>query len=177
MKVLPSIAFNDFSGSANDVTARSLGGRIILSTRAKPSAVVTPAQSLTRNAFAKISKTFRTLTAAQMAAWENLAQNTYSQSVLGQKVTLTAYNLFMRLNANRHTAGEAILMDAPESVVAIGGVAISDFWITPNVICFTGIESPSSNLKLVVKLSAGLSSGVTNGWSRTVIVAPGIIPN
>lgn len=40
MKALPSIAFNDFSGTAGDVTARFVKGRTILTVRPFPSKVV-----------------------------------------------------------------------------------------------------------------------------------------
>ncbi len=52
MKALPSIAFNDFSGTAKDVTARKVNGRVILTVRPFPSKVVSPSQKTKRNALA-----------------------------------------------------------------------------------------------------------------------------
>ena len=43
MKALPSIAFNEFKGSAGDVTARVSKGRQVLSARSMHSASKTPA--------------------------------------------------------------------------------------------------------------------------------------
>ena len=45
------------------------------------------------------------------------------------------------------------------------------------MIMFTGIEKPQESYKLFVKMSSGLSVGISNGWSRTVIVAPGVDEN
>lgn len=45
MKALPSIAFNDFSGTAKDVTARHFRGRTVLTVRPFPSKVVSSSQS------------------------------------------------------------------------------------------------------------------------------------
>ena len=55
MIVKPSIAFNDFAGTAKDVTARNVKGRNILSSRAQHSKIVTPAQAVSRNRLSKIS--------------------------------------------------------------------------------------------------------------------------
>ena len=50
MKALPSIAFNDFSGTAKDVTARHFRGRTVLTVRPFPSKVVSSSQKTNRNA-------------------------------------------------------------------------------------------------------------------------------
>jgi hypothetical protein len=53
-------------------------------------------------------------------------------------------------------------------------VEYEDFWITPERIVFMNVQQPSDNHFLVVKMSPAQSPGVTNGWSKTVIVAPGV---
>lgn len=45
MKVIPSIAFNAFSGSAGDVTARSVKGRTLLNHKAYQPKTKTPPRS------------------------------------------------------------------------------------------------------------------------------------
>lgn len=62
MKALPSIAFNEFKGSAGDVTARISKGHQVLSGRALPGNVITAAQAARRCSFASISKAFKKLT-------------------------------------------------------------------------------------------------------------------
>lgn len=83
MKALPSIAFNDFSGTAKDVTARHFRGRTVLTVRPFPSKVVSSSQKTNRNAMDKISRAFKTLTDAQIAGWSALGEHLHSDSVLG----------------------------------------------------------------------------------------------
>lgn len=75
MKALPSIAFNEFKGSAEGggVTARVSKGRQVLSGRALPGNVTTAAQAARRCSFASISKAFRKLTDEQIQQWNTLA--------------------------------------------------------------------------------------------------------
>ena len=171
MQALPSIAFGGFSGSAKDVTARQVGNRTILSVRSWPTGQTTSAQVVRRASLSKITKSYKTLTAEQMIAWENLAQHTSGQSVLGQKAELSGINLYVRLNANRVMAGEAIIADAPVSQVAVPNVLYNDISITPQLIVFGGIKHESAPYKMVVKMSSSQSAGVSNGWSKTVIIS------
>ena len=171
MIALPSIAFGGFSGSAKGVTARQVGGRSILSVRSWPTGQTTTAQVVRRASMSKITKSYKTLTAAQMQAWENLAQHCSGASVFGQKAELSGINLYVRLNANRVMAGEAIVADAPLGQVAVPNVEYSDISVTPQLIVFGGIKHQSSPYKMVVKMSGSQSAGISNGWSKTVIIS------
>ena len=171
MIALPSIAFGGFSGSAKDVTARQVGGRSILSVRSWPTGQTTSAQVVRRASLSKITKTYKTLTDSQMQEWERLAEHTSGQSVFGQKAQLTGINLYVRLNANRVMAGEALIADAPAAVVAVPNVSYSAVEVTPQLVIFGGITHESSPYKLVVKMSGSQSAGISNGWSKTVIIS------
>ena len=171
MIALPSIAFGGFSGSAKDVTARQVGGRSILSVRAWPTGQTTSAQVVRRASLSKITKSYKTLTDAQMLSWENLASHTSGESVFGQKAELSGINLYVRLNANRVMAGEAVIADAPAAVVAVPNVEYDTVSITPQLVIFGGITHQSSPYKLVVKMSGSQSAGISNGWSKTVIIS------
>jgi len=174
MIVKPSIAFNDFSGTAKDVTARNVHGRNILSSRAQHSKKVTPAQAVSRNRLSKISRTFRQLSDSQINQWEVLAGHMKGISTFGQAAELTPHNAFVRINSNRAMVGMPLLTDAPAYTVDVPEVEYEDFWITPERIVFLNVQQPSDNHFLVVKMSPAQSPGVTNGWSKTVIVAPGV---
>ena len=167
----PSIAFNDFSGTAKDVTARNVKGRNILSVRAYQSKVVTPAQAVTRNQLSKISREYKQLSDSQMQSWEVLASHLRAASSIGSSADMTGHNAFVRVNVNRRLAGEAILLDAPSHLGSIPNVSYSTVSITPQLVVFGGITHESSPYKLVVKMSGSQSAGVSNGWSRTVIIA------
>ena len=171
MIALPSIAFGGFSGSAKDVTARQVGGRSILSVRAWPTGQTTSAQVVRRASLSKITKSYKTLTDAQMLSWENLASHTSGESVFGQKAELSGINLYVRLNANRVMAGEAVIADAPAAVVAVPNVSYNTVSVTPQLVIFGGITHQSSPYKLVVKMSGSQSAGISNGWSKTVIIS------
>ena len=68
-------------------------------------------------------------------------------------------------------AGEALIAEAPAAVAAVPNVSYSNVEITPQLVIFGGIKHESSPYKLVVKMSGSQSSGITNGWSKTVIIS------
>ena len=176
MKAIPSIAFNDFSGSAGDVTARSVGGRTLINHKAYQSKVKTPAQAVSRNALSKVSRAYKQLTDSQMKAWGALAKHLKGISIFGKAAELTAHNAFVRINVNRQMAGEDLLVDAPDYVNNSPAVSYDDFWVTPRHIVFAQLNTPSDHHVLVFKMSPALSNGISSGWGRTVIVDPGAVP-
>ena len=171
----PSIAFNDFSGTAKDVTARSVNGRNILSVRAQQSKIVTPAQAVSRNKLSKISRAYKQLSDSQMTAWGTLASHLKGISTFGSPAELTPHNAFVRINSNRAMVGMPLLAEAPVYKADVPEVLYEDLWISPDMIVFTGLEVPSDTYRLVVKMSPAQSPGTSSGWSKTVIVAPGIV--
>ena len=171
MIALPSIAFGGFSGSAKGVTARQVGGRSVLSLKCHPTGVATGAQLARRASLKKISKSWKELTSVQMADWDRLAEHESGESSFGQKAEISGLNLYIRLNSNRVMAGERIVSDAPVALVAVPNVEYDQAIITPQLIIINGIRHQSSPFKLVVKMSGSQSSGITNGWSKTVIIS------
>lgn len=173
MIALPSIAFGGFSGSAKGVTARQVGGRSVLSCKSWPTGVATNVQVARRWSMGKITKSFGKLSPEQMKAWDALAKHTTGASFFGIPAEMSGINLYVRLNVARTMAGEAILADAPESVLALPVVEFQRLWVSPSMVIIRGIRH-EPKYKLVVKMSAGQSAGVSSGWSRTVIVSPGM---
>ena len=174
MKALPSIAFGGFSGSAKGVTARQIGGRTVLSVRSFPTGQASAAQLARRASMARITRAWKTLSDPQMRDWESLAERCSGASVFGQKARLSGFNLFVRLNANRAMAGEAPLAQAPAAVSAVPGLSYDSVTVTPQLAVFSGIRHQSGPYKLVVKMSAGQSAGVSSGWNRTVIISSAV---
>lgn len=70
-------------------------------------------------------------------------------------------------------AGESILVNAPEQLVALPNVSYTALWVTPKNIVIKEIAH-EAGLKMVIKMSAGQSAGVSSGWSKTVILSPGM---
>ena len=177
MKALPSIAFNEFKGSAGDVTARVSKGRQVLSARSMHSSSKTPAQAVSRNRLAKISRSYKKLTDEQMKAWAVLAEKMKGISTFGQAAELTPHNPFVRINSNLQMVGMPLLNDAPAYINDVPEVLYEDLWISPDMIIFTGLQQPSESHVLVFKMSPALSPGVSSGWGKTVIITPGIAPD
>ena len=173
MIALPSIAFGGFSGSAKDVTARQVGGRSILTCRTWPTGPSTNAQVARRASLKKISKSWQLLTNDQRLAWDRLAEGATGITVLGQKAKISGLNLFVRLNSNLVMAGGAMISDAPAAMTAVPGVSYSQVVVTPDLVVFAGIKHEPAPFKLVVKMSGSQSNGISSGWSKTVVVAPG----
>ena len=172
MIAIPSIAFGGFSGSAKDVTARQRDGRSILTVRCWPTGQTTNAQVVRRASMSKITKSYRNLTPVQMQEWERLAEQTSGATVFGQKAELSGINLYVRLNVNRVMAGESMIQDAPASLSSVPSASYRLAVVSPSMVVFQGIKHRPLPNKLVVKMSAGVSPGVSNGWSKTVIISP-----
>ena len=177
MIVKPSIAFNDFAGSAKGVTARNVKGRNILSSKAQHSKSVTPAQAVSRNRLSSISRSYKKLSDLQMSAWGRLAEKMKGISTLGTAAEMTAHNAFVRINSNLQMVGEPMLTDAPDYICDVPEVLYDDIWISPEMIIFTGLQQPSESHVLVFKMSPALSPGVSSGWGQTVIITPGLAPD
>ena len=174
MIALPSIAFGGFSGSAKGVTARQVGGRSVLSLKCFPTGAATGAQLARRASLKKISKSWKALSSEQMREWDRLAEHAIGASSLGQKAEISGLNLYIRLNSYRVMAGESMMADAPATEVAVPNVSYSQVVVTPELVVFGGIKHESAPLKFVVKMSVSQSAGVSNGWSKTVIITPGM---
>lgn len=166
----PSIAFNEFSGSAKGVTARFTKGRTVLSVRSYPTGLATAAQLVSRNSLNQISRAYKQLSDSQKLAWGILAERLNSRTVLGSKIKLTPHNAFVRLNCNRALAGEGILMDPPvEKNIPL--VRFAAFYVNSEEVTVEEVQQPDDNYKLVVKMTGAQSAGVSNAWSKTVVIS------
>lgn len=166
----PSIAFNEFSGSAKGVTARYTKGRTVLSVRCYPTGIASPTQLISRSNLAKISRAYKQLSDSQQLAWGILAERLNSRTVLGSKIKLTPHNAFVRLNCNRALAGEGILMDPPvEKNIPL--VRFAAFYVNSEEVTVEEVQQPDDNYKLVVKMTGAQSAGVSNAWSKTVVIS------
>ena len=166
----PSIAFNEFSGSAKGVTARYTKGRTVLSVRCYPTGVASPSQLVSRKNLNHISRTYKLLTDEQQLAWARLAERLRTRAVLGSRIKLTPHNAFVRLNCNRALAGQGILMDPPE-MKSIPQVNFGAFYVNSDEVVVESVRQPDDNYKLVVKMTGAQSTGVSNAWSKTVVIS------
>lgn len=171
MIALPSIAFGGFSGSAKDVTARQVGGRSILTCRTWPTGPTTNAQVARRASLKKIAKSWQLLTNDQRLEWDRLAEGATGITVLGQKAKISGLNLYVRLNSNLVMSGGAMRSDAPAGLDDVPLLRFGAMYVNSSSVLIEQIDEPDSDLRLIVKMSGAQSTGVSSGWSKTVVVS------
>ena len=171
MKYLPSIAFEEMSGSAKGVTAAKARGRKYIRNRGYGGSVRTSDQASVKAVFKKLSQAWQSLTNAQILAWNAASKTAEARSVLGTKTKITGSNLFMRLNYWVLYCGGSIMSNPP----ALTGVdAPADATITLSATAFTfklnAVPSSTTNLKLVICASAPQSNGISRAYSKAAEV-------
>ena len=171
MIALPSIAFGGFSGSAKDVTARQVGGRSILTCRTWPTGPTTNAQVARRASLKKIAKSWQLLTNDQRLEWDRLAEGATGITVLGQKAKISGLNLYVRLNSNLVMSGGVMRSDAPAGLDDVPLLRFGAMYVNSSSVLIEQIDEPDSDLRLIVKMSGAQSTGVSSGWSKTVVVS------
>lgn len=170
MKYIPSIAFEEMSGSAKGVTAAKTRGRKYIRNKGTGSNVRTVAQASVKSVFRQLSQSWKNLTNEQILAWTSLAQSQAGRSVLGTSSKITGSNLYMRLNYWIVFCGGVALTDPPSlrGVEAPSGAAIS---LTDDTFTFTLDSEPTQNLtdlRLIIMASAPQSNGISSAYSKAV---------
>ena len=177
MKYIPSIAFDEMSGSAKGVTAAKNRGRKYIRNRGYGGSTRTSNQAAVKSIFKQLSQAWRNLTNAQILAWNALALTQMGKSILGTKGKIPGANLFMRLNYWIVYCGGAIAENPP----ALSGVeAPSEAVITLTSEKFEfeleNVPADTANLKLVILASEPQSNGVTRAYSKAAGIIEPITP-
>ena len=167
MKYVPSIAFDEMSGSAKGVTAAKVRGRKYIRNRGYGGSVRTSAQASVKAIFKQLSQAWKNLTNAQILAWNALAQSQAGKSVLGTASKISGANLFTRLNYWVVYCGGEIMANPPtlQGVEAPSEAVIT---LTPTKFTFELEYEPAgaADLKLVVMASAPQSNGISRAYSK-----------
>lgn len=172
MKLLPSIAFNDFSGSAGNVTARKVGDKTYLSTRTKHSKRKTSFQAATRCRFTDTVRGYADITEEQRQSWISLANNLGNYTTSTGSTSITGHNLFVAINTYRKICGKPQCNDAPSELRPSSYIGYNDFWLSPEHIVFTGLgQSANPNEVLYIEMYPAQSPAERRCWDRTVLVA------
>lgn len=82
-------------------------------TKVTPTNPQTSFQVNVRASIASLASGWRALTAAQIAAWNAAVKDYVGTDIFGDKVTPSGFNLYMKLNQNLYTIGEAAISDPP----------------------------------------------------------------
>ena len=169
MKYVPSIAFDEMSGSAKGVTAAKVRGRKYIRNRGYGGAVRTSAQAAVKSIFKQLSQSWRNLTNAQILAWNALAQTQAGKSVLGTSSKISGANLYSRLNYWIVACGGQAISNPP-ALQGVEAPTEAVITLTPTKFTFELEGEPEGveNLKLIVQASAPQSNGVTRAYSKAV---------
>lgn len=169
MKYVPSIAFDEMSGSANGVTAAKVRGRKYIRNRGYGGAARTSAQAAVKSIFKQLSQSWRNLTNAQILAWNALAQTQAGKSVLGTSSKISGANLYSRLNYWIVACGGQAIANPP-ALQGVEAPTEAVITLTPTKFTFELEGEPEGveNLKLIVQASAPQSNGVTRAYSKAV---------
>ena len=174
MKTRTSLAFDAMTGTAGEVTARSTRFGTILSGRARQPGRVTPQQKDMRALFARVGRSFKRLTPAQIDLWSQFAlQYNFSSRMQAKSPAVNAY---VTLNCNRALLGLDMLKEPPTTIPNIPAVEYRNIIVTPGLIQFSRLQNPGPGYRLAVRMSAAASTGISQGTGLPVLVDAGFIP-
>ena len=167
MKYIPSIAFEEMSGSAKGVTAAKVKNRKYLRNRGYGGSVRTSDQAEVKGIFKRLTTMWRSLTNAQILAWNKLALSQEAKSVLGTKGKISGSNLFTRLNYWIVACGGSPLT-TPPTLVGVETPADCTIVCTASAFTFklSSVPADVTNLKLVIEATEGQSNGVSRAYSK-----------
>ena len=169
MKYVPSIAFDEMSGSAKGVTAAKVRGRKYIRNRGYGGSVRTSAQAAVKSIFKQLSQSWKNLTNAQILAWNALAQTQAGKSVLGTSAKISGANLYSRLNYWIVKCG-GVALATPPNLVGVEAPAEAELDLSAEAFTFqlTDMPEATDDIKLVILASAPQSNGVTRAYSKAV---------
>ena len=169
MKYIPSIAFEEMSGSAKGVTAAKVRGRKYIRNRGYGGSVRTSAQAAVKSIFKQLSQNWKNLANAQILAWNQLAQTQAGKSVLGTSSKISGANLYSRLNFWIVKCG-GVSLTTPPALVGVDAPAEADLDLSAEAFNFQLTDMPDNaeDLRLIIQASAPQSNGVTRAYGKAV---------
>ena len=177
MKYTPSIAFDEFAGSAKGVTAAKSRGRKYIRNRGYGNSSSTTSQGEVKAIFLQLTKGFKSLTSEQIAAWNALAQTQEGRSALGTKAKITGFNLYLRLNHWVVSCGGNAMV-TPPALSGVEAPSVATLALTSSAFTLTLASIPAdvSNLKLVIRASAPQSKGISDAYSKAASIITPLTP-
>ncbi len=164
MKYIPSIAFEEMSGSAKGVTAAKMKNRKYIRNRGYGGSIRTSDQAKVKSVFKMLTKT---LTNEQILAWNKLALSQAGRSVLGTSAKISGSNLFTRLNFWVVTLGGQV-METPPELNSVEAPSPATIVCQGETFTFKLDQAPADNggIFLVIEASEGQSNGVSRAHSK-----------
>ncbi|MBR0255261.1 MAG: hypothetical protein IJQ69_05025 [Bacteroidales bacterium] len=169
MKYIPSIAFEEMSGSAKGVTAAKMKGRKYIKNRGYGSGIRTSDQAKIKGVFKSLVTRWKALSNDQLLAWNKLALSQEGRSVLGTKAKISGFNLFTRLNHWVVTLGGE-LMTTPPTLVGVETPSGATIVCQGDTFTFKLDQDLSDNggIFLIIEATEGQSNGVSRAHSKAV---------
>jgi hypothetical protein len=167
MKYIPSIAFEEMSGSAKGVTAAKMKSRKYIRNRGYGGSVRTSDQAKVKAVFKRLTTMWRGLTNAQILAWNKLALSQEAKSVLGTKGKISGANLFTRLNYWIVACGGSPVT-TPPTLVGVETPGAATIVCTSAAFTFqlAAVPADVTNLRLVIEATEGQSNGVSRAYGK-----------
>ncbi|MBR5432639.1 MAG: hypothetical protein IK119_09735, partial [Bacteroidales bacterium] len=171
MKYIPSIAFEEMSGSAKGVTAAKVKSRKYICNRGYGGSVRTADQAKVKSVFKMLTTMWKTLTNEQILEWNKLALSQSGRSVLGTSAKLSGSNLFTRLNFWVVTLGGQPMVTPPE-INAVEAPSEATIVCSGETFTFKLNQAPYDNggLYLVIEASEGQSNGVSRAHAKAAAI-------
>lgn len=139
-------------------------GGATLRTRKTPANAQLDYMSYNRVAFSNFSKEWRTLTAAQRAAWNGAVSAWSGTNVFGDVKNPSGINLFMRLNLVLNQSGGSVLLlpPLPVAIPAIKALTVTAD-VSSDFIIFSMVNTiVSVNQVYMIEVSQPISPGISN---------------
>lgn len=167
MKYIPSIAFEEMSGSAKGVTAAKVKSRKYIRNRGYGGSVRTADQAKVKGVFKRLTTMWRGLTNDQILAWNKLALSQEARSVLGTKGKISGANLFTRLNYWIVACGGSP-ETTPPTLVGVENPSSATIVCQGETFTFKLDQALADNggIFLVIEASEGQSNGVSRAHSK-----------
>ena len=155
------------SGSAKGVTAAKMKGRKYIKNRGYGSGIRTSDQAKVKGVFKMLTTKWKSLTSAEILAWNKLALSQEGRSVLGTKAKISGSNLFTRLNYWVVTCGGQV-MTTPPTLAGVESPSTATVVCTNQAFTFKLDQAPADNggIFLVIEASEGQSNGVSRAHAK-----------
>ena len=167
MKYIPSIAFEEMSGSAKGVTAAKVKSRKYIRNRGYGGSVRTADQAKVKGVFKRLTTMWRGLTNDQILAWNKLALSQEARSVLGTKGKISGANLFTRLNYWIVACGGSP-ETTPPTLLGVENPSGATIVCQGDTFTFKLNQALADNggIFLVIEATEGQSNGVSRAHSK-----------
>ena len=171
MKYIPSIAFEEMSGSAKGVTAAKMKSRKYIRNRGYGGSIRTADQAKVKGVFKRLTTMWKTLPNENLLAWNKLALSQEGRSVLGSKAKISGANLFTRLNYWIVACGGQALL-TPPTLVGVETPSGATIVCQGETFTFKLDQDLSDNggIYLVIEATEGQSNGVTRAHGKAVAI-------